>query len=345
MVHVVDTDEELMWTDDHNPPVPTTQWKQGQQIEYTRTVFVPIYPYVGEASIEVGLYSTTNQKRLPLAGDDVGKRAYKVGRLQLTPQTENVFTVFKDGWHPAEVAEHNASVEWQWTKKQATLSFKNPRKDSVFYLELDNPGTVQRAPAGAGEPRGTGGRSVHARPEAGRASEDSPVGGPAWVGRHGGTRGVGRQNVRPGIARPQQQRPERARGAGVPCICRREVDETHPSLRVLGVLCDDHAWRMARARRIGFLRVGPQSVGQGPSRRGRLARARAARRRRNRLRALGHRAHRARRSAVSRTRGTLGDRPDWKSALNRPPRPFRPTPRSSTRLPPTRASTRSWSGP
>src|SRR2546426_1610427 len=30
MAHVVDTDEELMWTDDHNPPVPTTQWKQGQ---------------------------------------------------------------------------------------------------------------------------------------------------------------------------------------------------------------------------------------------------------------------------------------------------------------------------
>ena len=141
MAHVVDTDEELMWTDDHNPPVPTTQWKQGQQIEYTRTVFVPIYPYVGEASIEVGLYSTTNQKRLPLDGEDVGKRAYKVARLQLTPQTENVFTVFKDGWYPAEVAEHNASVEWQWTKKQATLSFKNPKKDSLFYLELKDPGT------------------------------------------------------------------------------------------------------------------------------------------------------------------------------------------------------------
>ena len=142
MVHVVDTDEELMWTDDHNPPVPTTQWKQGQQVEYTRTIFVPIYPYVGDASIEVGLYSTTNQTRLPLDGEDVGKRAYKVARLQLTPQTENVFTVFKDGWHPAEVAEHNASVEWQWTKKRATLSFKNPKKDSLFYLELHGAGVI-----------------------------------------------------------------------------------------------------------------------------------------------------------------------------------------------------------
>jgi len=142
MVHVVDADEELIFAFDHNPPVPTSQWKPGQTIEYTKTVFIPIYPYVGEASIQLGLHSTINQKRVPLAGEDVGQRAYKVARIQLQPQTENVFMVFKDGWHPAEVAEHNAMVEWQWTKKQATLSFKNPKKDCVLYLDVDNPGSV-----------------------------------------------------------------------------------------------------------------------------------------------------------------------------------------------------------
>jgi hypothetical protein len=146
MVHVVDADEELIFAFDHNPPTPTTQWKPGQTIEYTKTVFVPIYPYVGETTIELGLHSTTTQKRVPLAGDDAGQRAYKVAKLQLQPQTENVFTVFKDGWHPGEIAEHNATVEWQWTKKDATLSFKNPKKDSVFYLDLDNPGSVFNEP-------------------------------------------------------------------------------------------------------------------------------------------------------------------------------------------------------
>jgi hypothetical protein len=146
MVHVVDADEQLIFAFDHNPPIPTTQWKPGQTVEYTRTVFIPIYPYVGEASIQVGLHSTINQKRMPLAGEDVGQRAYKVARIQLQPQTENVFTVFKEGWHPAEVAEHNATVEWQWTKKQAVLSFKNPKKDCLFYLELDNPGSVFNEP-------------------------------------------------------------------------------------------------------------------------------------------------------------------------------------------------------
>ena len=146
MVHVVDADEELIFAFDHNPPVPTTQWKPGQTVEYTKTVFVPIYPYVGEATIQVGLHSTTTQKRAALAGDDAGQHAYKVAKLQLQPQTENVFTVFKEGWHPGEIAEHNATVEWQWTKKDATLSFKNPKKDCVFYLDLDNPGSVFNEP-------------------------------------------------------------------------------------------------------------------------------------------------------------------------------------------------------
>ena len=146
MVHVVDADEELIFAFDHNPPIPTTQWKPGQTVEYTKTVFVPMYPYVGEAVVQLGLHSTATQKRVALAGEDAGQRAYKVGRFQLQPQTENVFTVFKEGWHPGEVADHNTSVEWQWTKKDATLSFKNPKKDSLFYLDLDNPGSVFNEP-------------------------------------------------------------------------------------------------------------------------------------------------------------------------------------------------------
>lgn len=146
MVHVMDTDEEMIWNDDHNPDVPTRQWKPGQTIQYTRTLFVPIYPYVGEAVIEVGLYSTTTQKRLTLNGETTGQRAYKVARLQLQPQTENLPSVFKEGWHPAEVAEHNQSVQWQWTKKDATFTFKNPKKDAVFFFDVDNPGSAFREP-------------------------------------------------------------------------------------------------------------------------------------------------------------------------------------------------------
>lgn len=137
-VHFLDADQEMMWTDDHNPPVPTTEWKAGQTIQYTRTVFIPIYPYVGDASIEVGLYSKDTPARVTLEGPDRGQRAYKVATLQLLPQTENVFLIYKDGWNPAEVAGDNAAVEWQWTKKEATITFRNPKRDVLLYLHIDS---------------------------------------------------------------------------------------------------------------------------------------------------------------------------------------------------------------
>jgi hypothetical protein len=145
-VHVVDTDEEQMWTDDHNPPKPTSQWKPGETIEYTRTIFVPVFPYVGDATIQLGLHSTKDQHRLTLSGEDVGQHAYKMTALQMLPQTDNLFTVFKDGWNPAEAAAQDAAVEWQWTKKQATLAFKNPKKDAVFYFDADSPGKELHGP-------------------------------------------------------------------------------------------------------------------------------------------------------------------------------------------------------
>jgi hypothetical protein len=140
MVHVLDADDELMWTDDHQPAVSTRQWKPGQTVEYTRTVFVPIYPYIGQATVQMGLYSPKDGKRLPLTGEDSGQRAYKVGTIQLLPQTENIFLIFKDGWHAAERAGDN--VEWQWTKKVATIAFRNPKRNVTFYLHGDNPGSA-----------------------------------------------------------------------------------------------------------------------------------------------------------------------------------------------------------
>jgi hypothetical protein len=138
-VHVVDTDEERMWTDDHEPPVPTSQWRPGQVIEYTRTVFIPVFPYIGDAAIHLGLYAPGGDGRLPLDGVQVGQRAYRVARFEMLPQTDNIFTVFKEGWHQAEVAGDNPAVEWQWTKKEASLAFKNPKRDILFYLDVDSP--------------------------------------------------------------------------------------------------------------------------------------------------------------------------------------------------------------
>lgn len=141
MLHFLDADGELMWTDDHDPPVPTSAWKPGEVVEYTRTLFIPIYPYVGQAAIHLGLYSPQDHSRLPLAGTTEGLREYRLTDLELLPHSENVFLLFKDGWHPAETATDNSSVAWQWTKKTATLAFRNPKRPATLYLHVDNPGS------------------------------------------------------------------------------------------------------------------------------------------------------------------------------------------------------------
>lgn len=137
MVHFLDSDGELMWTDDHFPDVPTREWKPGQRVEYTRTMFVPVYPYMGQTSIRVGLYDPETNERLPMAGESDGQRGYTVGTLELLPASENVFIQYKEGWHNAEVSPDNAAVEWQWTKRTATLSLRNPGHDATLYLHFD----------------------------------------------------------------------------------------------------------------------------------------------------------------------------------------------------------------
>jgi hypothetical protein len=136
-MHVLDPDGEQLWTDDHQPPTPTTQWKPGQTIEYSRTIFVPNYPYIGEAKIRLGLYDMGSGKRLALNAPDVSRHEYEVGKLQILASSENIFLVYKDGWHPAEVDAKNPQNQWTWTKKTAAISFKNPKKDATLYLEYD----------------------------------------------------------------------------------------------------------------------------------------------------------------------------------------------------------------
>ena len=169
-VHVVDADEELMWTDDHEPPAATTAWTPGQTVEYSRTMFVPMYPYVGSAKVIIGLYATSSNQRLKLGNADRGDRSYQVAEFELLPQTENVYLIFKDGWHPAEVAPENPSVEWKWTRKEATVAFRNPKRDATFILQMDNP---SRAAGAASEVElRLGDQTIATVPV---ASEDAPV--------------------------------------------------------------------------------------------------------------------------------------------------------------------------
>jgi hypothetical protein len=103
-VHVLDKDRTSLWGDDHQPRTPTTQWKAGSTVEYTRTMFVPKLPYVGPAQIEVGLYSVKSGQRVPLGGENTGDRSIRVATFNMQLPANALFIVFRDGWHDAEVS-------------------------------------------------------------------------------------------------------------------------------------------------------------------------------------------------------------------------------------------------
>jgi hypothetical protein len=136
-VHFLDSHNALLFNDDHAPPEPTSSWTAGDTLEYERTLFIPLYPYLGTATIHLGLYIPETGERLGLSGVDDGNLAYQAGQIELLDQKENIFLVYKEGWHQLESDPDNRSMEWQWTKKEAVCSFRNPKKESVLYLEAD----------------------------------------------------------------------------------------------------------------------------------------------------------------------------------------------------------------
>jgi hypothetical protein len=135
LVHFLDSHGVMLFDDDHMPTPATTAWESGKTYSYTLTKFIPIYPYVGEAEIRMGLYR--DRERVALKGEDAGMQEYKVGKIELLPQTENIFLVYKEGWHNPESRTDNPGLEVTWTKKDALVSFKNPKKDVIVYLEAD----------------------------------------------------------------------------------------------------------------------------------------------------------------------------------------------------------------
>ena len=145
-VHFLDADGALMFSDDHDPPEPLSSWTAGREITYRRRFVTPVYPYIGEATVALGLYSPAQGDRLPLGGEHLGQRAYQVATFEMAPQSESGFLFFEDGWHDAESMPGNSEREWRWTMGRSTISFRNPRTDSTLYLEVDGRPELLNAP-------------------------------------------------------------------------------------------------------------------------------------------------------------------------------------------------------
>src|SRR5689334_4835732 len=69
-VHALDDANELLWTDDHAPSIPSQDWRPGTPVSDTRTMFVPRGTTSGHVRLEAGVFSRSSGTRLPLSGQD-----------------------------------------------------------------------------------------------------------------------------------------------------------------------------------------------------------------------------------------------------------------------------------
>jgi hypothetical protein len=137
-VHIIDARGDMIWTDDHDPPVKTSLWKPGQKIgPYTRTRIIPP-SYIGHATVVVGLYKPGGDERLTLAStaseESFAKvHEFKVGELEILPATDNFR--FGTGWYDLDGDPATPGNRWRWTERSATITLPNPKRDVTFYLE------------------------------------------------------------------------------------------------------------------------------------------------------------------------------------------------------------------
>lgn len=149
-VHFLDPDGQLLWADDHDPPVPSREWRRGQTLSYGRRLAIPEDAHVGEATIAVGLYHPPLGERLPLAGEHLGQLSYRGGRLTIEAAAARNLLTYEYGWYDQEFEQSGGrGARWRWTAEVAGVSFPNPYSDAVLQLLLD--GRPDLAPGGRQE--------------------------------------------------------------------------------------------------------------------------------------------------------------------------------------------------
>ena len=139
-VDFLDPDRKVMFTDDHAPPVATTDWQSGQIVTYERRLFIPLYPYVGEAAVALRLVSPSTGDPVALVGEHVGQGRYVAATVELAPPSTSNPT-FRGGWYPRVRAE-----EGRWSTGDSTIVFERLRQDSILYLELEGRPSLFESP-------------------------------------------------------------------------------------------------------------------------------------------------------------------------------------------------------
>ncbi len=135
-VHILGSEGEIISQDDHDPPVPTSQWRVGNTQEYRRWLRLPRSGQSDYVGVRIGLYDQVGKVAVRWEGE--WETDSPVHWLRLTDHGYRGDPKPGEGWHRLQRSRKDGQV-WHWTREAATAYFENPRRDSVLHLEARSP--------------------------------------------------------------------------------------------------------------------------------------------------------------------------------------------------------------
>ncbi len=136
-VHFLDSDGQIVAQDDHVPPVPTSQWREGQPVEYGRWFRFPVPEAHEYVDVMLGLYDDESG-RVAVHSRGRWKTEALVHRLRTGGGEYDGTPVAGDGWHRLEREDSGRDL-WHWTAQTAAVVFRNPGRDAELHLEASSP--------------------------------------------------------------------------------------------------------------------------------------------------------------------------------------------------------------
>ncbi len=139
-VHFVDPDGNIVVQDDHFPPVPTSQWKAGEPVNYRHWVYTDPELEPAYFDLFVGLYDSAGQVAT-LAEGGLQNRPL-VHSIIMRGEDKGGVPVFVEGvqdWELSLASDDALTRRWRWMGRQATVAFGNPRGPSTLHLSALSP--------------------------------------------------------------------------------------------------------------------------------------------------------------------------------------------------------------
>lgn len=126
----------LLFQDDHVPPLPISQWEPSQEYKYTRRIYIPSFidefdpTFKGDETLRlsVGLYN-------PYDRTGGQQREVMTTKLKVVPPPPDIpEIVYEKGWYDQEIDPNAPLKKWRWVGAEARCIVGNPRRDGLLVI-------------------------------------------------------------------------------------------------------------------------------------------------------------------------------------------------------------------